>query len=69
MLPKEQIDRINALARKAKAEGLTDEEKEEQAALRKAYLDAFRAQFRQMMEQIEFVDEETGVTEEERQLN
>ncbi|MBQ6475505.1 MAG: DUF896 domain-containing protein [Clostridia bacterium] len=69
MLPKEQIDRINALARKAKAEGLTDEEKEEQAALRKAYLDAFRAQFRQMMEQIEFVDEETVATGEEKQFS
>jgi len=69
MLPKEQIDRINALARKAKSEGLTDEEKEEQAALRKAYLDAFRTQFRQMMEQIEFVDEETVATREEKQFS
>ena len=37
-----QIDRINQLARKSKAEGLTAEEKEEQALLRREYLDAVR---------------------------
>lgn len=35
-----QIDRINELARKAKAEGLTEAEKAEQAVLRRAYVDA-----------------------------
>ena len=36
----QQIDRINALARKAKTpEGLTEEERTEQAALRRAYID------------------------------
>ncbi|MBQ8926736.1 MAG: DUF896 domain-containing protein [Oscillospiraceae bacterium] len=41
-----KIDRINALARKAKAEGLTEEEKAEQAHLRSEY----RAQFRRNLE-------------------
>ena len=42
----EKIDRINVLARKAKtAEGLTEQEKAEQAALRAEYIAEFRASF------------------------
>ena len=42
----EKIDRINVLARKSKTqEGLTEEEKAEQAALRSEYIDEFRASF------------------------
>lgn len=44
MITKEQIDRINELARKAKTpEGLTPEELGERAALRRAYLDSVKA--------------------------
>ena len=39
-------ERINELYRKSKAEGLTEEEKEEQARLRKAYIDAFHNNMR-----------------------
>lgn len=40
------IDRINELYRKSKtAEGLTEEEKEEQAKLRRAYIDSVKASF------------------------
>ena len=42
-MTQEKIDRINALARKAKAEGLSEEEKAEQAALRREYIDSFKA--------------------------
>ena len=43
MITQEKIDRINYLARKKKAEGLTPAEIAEQAALRKEYVAAFRA--------------------------
>ena len=42
-MTQEKIDRINALARKSKAEGLTEEEKAEQAVLRREYIDSFKA--------------------------
>lgn len=44
-MEKIKLDRINELARKSKTEGLTDEEKAEQAALRAEYIAEFRAQF------------------------
>jgi len=50
--------RINELARKAKAEGLTEEEKAEQAVLRKEWLEKFKANFRAQLDNIEFVDEQ-----------
>ena len=41
-MTQEKIDRINALARKQKAEGLTEEEKTEQAVLRREYIEDFK---------------------------
>ena len=41
-MTQEKIDRINALARKQKAEGLTEEEKAEQAVLRREYIEDFK---------------------------
>ena len=44
MITQEQLDRINALARKSRTpEGLTPAEKEEQAQLRQAYVAAVKA--------------------------
>ncbi len=39
------IDRINELARKQREVGLTEEEKAEQAVLRRAYIDSVKQSF------------------------
>ncbi|MBE6787108.1 MAG: DUF896 domain-containing protein [Ruminococcaceae bacterium] len=41
-MTQEKIDRINALARKQKSEGLTEEEKKEQYVLRREYIESFK---------------------------
>ncbi|MBQ7107411.1 MAG: DUF896 domain-containing protein [Clostridia bacterium] len=41
-MTEEKIKRINELARKQKAEGLTEEEKAEQFKLRREYIDSFK---------------------------
>lgn len=41
-MEKSKIDRINALARKSRTEGLTEEERTEQAGLRAEYIEEFR---------------------------
>jgi len=61
-MTKEQIDRINELARKSKAEGLTPEEKEEQAVLRKAYLADIRQSLEAQLDNIYFVEEDGSQT-------
>lgn len=42
MITQEKIDRINYLARKAREQELTEEEKQEQKSLRAEYVAAFR---------------------------
>lgn len=46
-----KIDRINVLARKSKAEGLTEAEREEQAALRREYVAAVKRNLTAQLEQ------------------
>lgn len=58
MVTKEQIDRINELAKKKKTEGLTAEEQEEQKVLYRAYIDAFKANLKAQLETIEIVDDD-----------
>ena len=53
----EKIERINFLARKSKSEGLTEEEKQEQAMLRKEYIEAYRRNLESQLESIVTVDE------------
>ncbi len=54
----QQIERINELARKAKtAEGLTEEEKAEQAVLRRAYIDSVVGNLKGQLDNTVIVDE------------
>ena len=56
----EKIARINALARKAKAEGLTDGEREEQAQLRRDYIDSVKANLKLQLDSLYVLDEKSG---------
>ncbi|CDQ39917.1 MULTISPECIES: DUF896 domain-containing protein [Virgibacillus] len=56
MLSKEKIERINALAKKAKADGLTDKEKKEQQTLRQEYLKNVRSSFKNQFKSMKVVD-------------
>lgn len=49
-MKQEKIDRISVLSRKSRSVGLTEEEKAEQAALRREYLEAIKANMRAMLE-------------------
>ena len=57
-MDQEKIDRINELARKAKtAEGLSVEERTEQSALRREYIDAVVGNLRRELDHTWVVDE------------
>lgn len=58
-MEKEKIERINELARKKKTVGLTVEELEEQAMLRRQYLDEFRESVRGTLDQV-YIQQEDG---------
>ena len=57
MINQEKIDRINALARKAKAEGLSEAETAERDALRKEYVAAVKASLTNHLDNTFLVDE------------
>lgn len=56
-MTQEKINRINELAHKSKTQGLTDAEKTEQAALRREYIDSFKASLIGQLENTYIVDE------------
>ena len=53
------IERINELARKSRAEGLTDEERLEQQRLRRQYIEAFRRGLDATLDGV-FVEDQNG---------
>lgn len=58
MFDQKKLDRINELAKKNKAEGLTKEETIEREGLRKEYLEHFRSHFRSRLDNIKVVSQE-----------
>ena len=62
-MEKEKLERINALARKSRTEeGLTEEERAEQAALREEYILEFRASMTGILENT-YIQREGGIRE------
>ena len=58
-----RIDRINELYHKSQATGLTEEEKEEQARLRREYIAAIRGILRSNLNNISIQEEDGSVTD------
>ena len=58
---KEKIDRINELYHKSKKEGLNDEEKKEQAELRKEYIDSVKQNLRGQLNQVNVQNEDGSI--------
>ena len=61
----EKIARINELARKSKAEGLTEKERMEQAALRQEYIAAIRTNLRGQLDNINIQEKDGSITKQE----
>ena len=62
-MEQEKRDRINALYKKSKAEGLTQEERKEQAVLRGEYIAAIRSNLRGQLNQISILETDGSVTD------
>ena len=58
-----KIDRINALAHKQKSVGLTEEEKIEQVALRKEYIESIRESLRANLNNISIQEADGSITD------
>lgn len=57
-----KLKRINELARKSKAEGLTQAEQEEQAKLRREYIEAVRMNLKAQLDNIDIKETDGSVT-------
>ncbi|MBR2053727.1 MAG: DUF896 domain-containing protein, partial [Clostridia bacterium] len=58
-MEKAQVDRINELARKKKTVGLTPDEVKEQEALRRQYIDEFKANLKLTLDSV-YMEQEDG---------
>ena len=65
----EKIQRINELAKKAKAEGLTPEEVQERDALRREYINEFRQSLISQLDNTYIMDEQGNKTKLERKTH
>ena len=61
-MTEEKIERINVLARKSKAEGLTEEEKIEQQELRREFIDDFKRNLRGQLDNISVKEADGSIT-------
>ena len=61
-MDEKKLKRINELARKSKAEGLTRAEQEEQAELRREYIEAVRMNLKAQLDNIDIKEKEGSVT-------
>lgn len=57
------IERINALAKKSKEEGLTEEEKSEQQKLRREYINVIKKNLRAELNNISIIEEDGSITD------
>ena len=69
LISKELLARINELAHKAKAEGLTELEEAERQELRQKYLKEFRAGFRQQVEMLQVYDKDGKLLSKKKEAN
>ncbi len=58
----EKIARINELYRKSKAEGLTNQEKAEQTALRKEFIQSVKMSLKNQLDNIDIKEADGSVT-------
>ena len=62
-MKQEKIDRINALYHKSQAVGLSEAEKEEQATLRREYIEAIRNSMRGNLNNISIKEKDGTITD------
>ena len=62
MITEAMIARINELARKSKAEGLNESEKEEQQKLRREYIESFKMNLRSQLNNIDVQEADGSIT-------